>query len=195
MDNKLSPKRLAILVLRAQAGDREAVDRLLEIHQGELFGYLLKMLRDRVDAEDALQTSMMQVVKKLKWLRDPSLFRPWLFRIASRKAFEVIKRRQRTKEFSNAQWIDTAEPSGVSELEQSEWIEEIPQWLDSLTPKGREVLILHYLQGFKAEEVAEILGIPLGTAKSRISYSLACIRKQVRSKNLEAVSKTQRKEK
>lgn len=179
MDKLSTKKRLTLLVLRAKAGDREAVDRLLEAHQSELFGYLKKMLRDHSDAEDVLQQTMMQAVKKLRWLREPEYFRPWVFRIASRIAFRIIKQRQRTKEFSNAPFIDGAADLEFGDSETTDLTQQIPEWLERLTPKGREAVILHYLEGFTTEEVAEILNIPLGTAKSRISYSLACIRKHV----------------
>ena len=96
-------KRLTLLVLRAQAGDREALDRLLEAHQGELFGYLAKMLRDHSDAEDAVQQTFMQAVKKLRWLREPEYFRPWVFRIASRIAFRMIKQRSQISNFGPQQ--------------------------------------------------------------------------------------------
>ena len=155
------------------------MDRLLELHQSELYGYLMKMLHDRSDAEDTMQASLLQAVRKLKWLREPAFFRSWIFRIASRNAFRVIKQRQRRKEFSNAEFIDTAPQQGVDDSDQMDLVGRIPDWLERLTPKGREAIILHYLEGFTTEEVANILDIPIGTAKSRISYSLACIRKQI----------------
>lgn len=180
MDNKAAiRKRQTLLVLRAQTGDREALDRLLESHQGELFGYLAKMLRDPTDAEDAVQQTMMQAVKKLGWLREPEYFRPWMFRIASRVAFRIIEQRKRTREVSNIPYIDSATDLELENSEATELVAQIPEWLERLTPKGREAVILHYLKGFTTEEVAEILNIPIGTAKSRISYSLACIRKHV----------------
>lgn len=183
MDNKKpTAKRLTLLVLRAQLGDREAVDQLLEAHQAELYGYLSKMLRAHFYAEDALQATMMQAVKKLRWLREPKYFRPWIYRIASRVAFRMMKQRNRAKEFSNTPFIDGAAELVVDDSEMSDLIEQIPKWLERLTPKGREAVILHYLKGFTNEEVAEILDIPVGTVKSRISYSLSCIRNQVMPK-------------
>ncbi len=179
MDSKPSKKRLTLLVLRAQSGDRDAMDRLLAGHQDELFGYLLKMLRDYSDAEDALQATLLQGVKKLRWLREPEYFRSWMFRIASRIAYRIIKQQQRKKEFSNAAFIDEASHMEAADSEKSDLSDRIPEWLEKLSPKGRESVILHYLEGFTTEEVAEILDIPVGTAKSRISYSLACIRKQI----------------
>ena len=140
------------------------------------------MLHDRSDAEDALQATLLQAVKKLKWLREPAYFRSWIFRIASRNAFQVFKRRQRHKEFSNAHFIDAAPHRENDDSEKQVLLERIPEWLERLTPNGREAIVLHYLEGFTTEEVANILDIPIGTAKSRISYSLACIRKQINMK-------------
>ncbi len=182
MDSKFSKKRLALLVLRAQASDREAVDRLLEIHQGEVFGYLTKMLGNHSDAEDALQATLLQAVNKIRWLREPAYFRSWVFRIASRKAFQIIEQQKRRREISNAEFIDVVPQKEVDDSEQLDLIELIPEWLDRLTPVGREAITLHYLNGFTTEQVADILDIPLGTAKSRISYSLSCIRKQINIK-------------
>lgn len=179
MDDNPAKKRLTLLVLRAQSGDREAMDRLLKTCQGELFGFLVKMLRDHSDAEDALQATLLQVTKKLRWLREPDYFRSWVFRIASRFAYRIIKQRKRKKEFSNAEFIDGASNQEVDGSDKAILIDSIPKWLDRLTPNGREAVILHYIEGFTSQEVAEILGIPLGTAKSRISYSLNCIRKQI----------------
>ncbi len=179
MDSNPSKKRIVLLVLRAQAGDRDAMDRLLEFCQSELLNYLSKMLGNRADAEDVLQATLLQAVKKIKWLREPAYFRPWVFRIASRIAFRNIKHTRRRKEVSNAEFIDAIPRQEFDNLVHQDLIEQIPAWLEKLTPKGREAVLLRYLKGFSNEEVAGILGISLATAKSRISYSLACIRKQI----------------
>ena len=63
------------LVLRAQAGDREALDEVLRWIQGGLFAHLRRMLRNTAEAEDALQDTLLLVCRKLRWLREPSWFR------------------------------------------------------------------------------------------------------------------------
>ena len=138
-------RRMTLLVLRAQAGDREAVDRVLQIHQDSLFRYLLKMLRDHSDAEDSLQKTLLQMAKKLRWLRNPALLRAWAFRIASRVAYRTIKKRTRQRELTNLAMIDEFPHAETDRHNANELTERIPEWLDSLTPKGREVLILHQL--------------------------------------------------
>ena len=76
-------------------------------------------------------------------------------------------------------FIDETVEIDLADTQVEDLIGQIPEWLERLTPKGREAVMLHYLEGFTTEDVAEILGVPLGTAKSRISYALACIRKQL----------------
>lgn len=184
MVKKTSEQRQAVLlVLRAQSGDRVATDQLLQMFQSPLLGYLVKMLGNSADAEDALQTTLIQAVAKLRWLRNPELFRPWLFRIASRVAYRLLKTQKRWHKLHEAKTIEQlAEPIPDDAKYDPELVENIPRWLDSLTPNGREVLLLHYIEGFTAQQVADILQIPLGTAKSRISYALTCIRKQIPEK-------------
>lgn len=113
MNGADSKKRLILLFLRAQAGDREAVDQLLETFQNELFSYLEKLLSTCTDSEEILQTALIQAVTKIKWLREPEYFRPWIYRIASRNAYRVIKVCKRRKEYSNAGFIDTSAQTDV----------------------------------------------------------------------------------
>jgi len=175
-----SDKRLRLLVLRAQSGDRMAIDRLLSEHQHDLFGFLTNMLHNHADAEDALQVTLLQVVRKLKWLKNPASFRPWLYQIASRTAWRNMKTQGKHNQLNaSAQLEQLAAAPQELPPEEDHLIQQIPQWLERLSMKGREAVILHYLKGFTTEQVAEILDIPLGTAKSRISYSLTCIRKWI----------------
>lgn len=172
-------RRLTLLVLRAQSGDREAVDALLKRYQNDVFGYLSGMLRDHNDAEDALQATLMQAVRKLKWLNDPRLFRPWIFRIASRIAYRTLSANQKRQQAIGQADVGEIADEPLDEQQHQDLIDLIPEWLDRLSLKGREAVVLHYMKGFTTEQVAEILNIPVGTAKSRISYSLSCIRRWI----------------
>ena len=71
-------------VLLAQAGDREALDELFKSVQTPLYGYILSLAGDRALAEDILQEVLIRIYRKLRWLREPELFRPWAYRIATR---------------------------------------------------------------------------------------------------------------
>jgi RNA polymerase sigma-70 factor (ECF subfamily) len=166
----------SFLVLRAQSGDRQALDELLKGCQSQLYGYLLRLLSNSADAEDALQTTFLQVFRKLRWLRDPALFRPWTYRIANRIAQRMLKRRGNYESTSTPYLNDMADDNESIDFGMLEMKELIPELLERLTAKSREVVVLHYLEEFTVPQVASILGIPVGTAKSRLSYALACLR-------------------
>lgn len=162
-----------LLVLRAQSGDRAALDELLRGIQDALHRYLRRLTGDDSLADDVLQEVFVKVYRKLAWLDDPALFRPWVYRIASRQAFKALKGERRWRdqirdEDTLAVVASPAEPPPATD---------IARLLDRLTPASRGVLILHYLDEMPLHEVAAILGIPLGTAKSRLAYGLATLRR------------------
>src|SRR5688500_18566964 len=86
------------LILRAQSGDRAAFDELLRRVDESLLRYISTLVvRSRIAAEDVLQDVLLTIVRKIGWLRDPDLFRPWAFRIASRMAFRMLRRERRSE--------------------------------------------------------------------------------------------------
>src|SRR5918997_2982467 len=95
---KEAAEREVFLVLRAQTGDREALDALLASVQEPLYRYALSLAGERHVAEDVLQETFVRVYRKLGWLREPALFRPWAYRVATREAFRHLKRERRWAE-------------------------------------------------------------------------------------------------
>jgi RNA polymerase sigma-70 factor (ECF subfamily) len=163
-------------VLRAQCHDREALEALLRGLQPSLRRYL-SGLAGTTDADDLLQEVLVIVVRRIGSLDDPKLFRPWVFRIASREAFRHIRKRRlwlgRHEEDSHLDELPSPEtrPSGdlLRELLAA----------DAISPMSRAVMILHFEEELSLPEVAAILDIPLGTAKSRLAYGLRSIRKHL----------------
>jgi RNA polymerase sigma-70 factor (ECF subfamily) len=165
------------LVLLAQTGDRGALGELFRCVQASLHAYLARLLGDGHLAEDVLQDVFVIVWRKLRWLREPELFRPWVYRIASREAF----RRLRKERF----WVTlrreprlAALPAEPPQTVPREWLEELPGRLAAVTPASRAVLLLHYLEGLTLDEVAAVLALPPGTVKSRLAYGLAALRRK-----------------
>jgi RNA polymerase sigma-70 factor, ECF subfamily len=173
----LTPIQEMQWVLRAQCSDREALEMLLRSVQPSLRRYL-SGLAGRTDADDLLQDVMVIVIRKLGGLEDPQLFRPWAFRIASREAFRHIKKRRlwvgRHEDDSQLDDLPTPEIRPSGELLQQLLATE------AISPASRAVLILHFQEELSLPEVAAILDIPLGTAKSRLAYGLASVRKYVK---------------
>jgi RNA polymerase sigma-70 factor, ECF subfamily len=163
-------------VLRAQCNDREALESLLRSVQPSLRRYLYG-LAGVTDADDLLQDVLVIVFRRLGTLDDPKLFRPWLFRIASREAFRYIRKRR----LWQGRHEDDAELDGFPATPTAPPGELLKQILAAgmLSPASRAVLLLHFEEELSLPEVAAILGIPIGTAKSRLAYGLRTIRQHL----------------
>jgi RNA polymerase sigma-70 factor (ECF subfamily) len=178
MKETSSQRQEALLVLRAQSGERGALDELLQSVQQTLFGYLVRLLGECALAEDVLQDAFVLIYRKLRWLEEPALFRPWAFRIASREAFKALKRERRwTEQVRDDEVLGAlaAPPTDEGEFE-PELIERLPQLVARLSPASRAVLVLHYMHEMSLAEVADVLGLASGTVKSRLAYGLAALR-------------------
>lgn len=163
----------ALRVLRAQAGDREALELLLAGLADPLRGYLRSVVAP-ADADDLLQDVLFTIYRKLAWLESPELFRPWAFRIAGRAALRHLKKQHRSHAVTGGEAIDTVpspEPPPPAELTAG------LATIEGISPASRAVLVLHFQQELSLPEVAGLLGIPLGTVKSRLAYGLAALRK------------------
>ncbi len=166
------------MILLAQAGDRRALEELLGGIQEALYGYLKRLVGDEALAEDLLQEVFVLVWRKLRWLRDPELFRPWVYRIASREAFRRLKKERAWPRQAGEELPEVPAPEEPPEALRREWLEDLPDHLAAVSPASRAVLLLHYLQGLTLDEVAGVLALPLGTVKSRLAYGLATLRQR-----------------
>jgi RNA polymerase sigma-70 factor, ECF subfamily len=158
------------LVLRAQSGDRDAFDALLREIAPPLHRYVSRVTADAALADDVVQETLIAIVRKIAWLSDPSLFRAWAFRIASRNAFRNLRKRRLDEPLED---IASAEPD-VDPWQR----ERLLASLERLSPASRAVVTLHYLEEMPLSEVAAVLELNLGTVKSRLSYGLAQLRKE-----------------
>jgi RNA polymerase sigma-70 factor (ECF subfamily) len=166
-----------LLVLLAQAGDRAALEQLLRDIHAPLRRYISGLVGLDV-ADDVLQETAMQIFRKLPFLREPAVFRPWAYRIASRIAFAQLKRSHRW------QPLDAAGPETLTALNSN--LGELPdeaflKLLDLVSPASRAVLLLRYQHDLSIEETAAVLEIPIGTAKSRLNYGVSALRKHLTS--------------
>jgi RNA polymerase sigma-70 factor (ECF subfamily) len=170
----LTTKQEATWVLQAQCGDRDALERLLGSVQPALSRYLRGLIGS-THADDVAQEVLVLAYRKLWWLKSPELFRPWLFRIASRAAFRYLKRERRwpqhLRDDEALMELPAPEvaPSPAAVQEQLEAAD--------VTPASRAVLLLHFQEDMTLQEVAAVLELPVGTVKSRLAYGLAALRR------------------
>lgn len=163
-------------VLRAQCDDREALECVLRSIQPSLHRYLCGLVGTS-SASDVLQEVLITLCRKLTALHEPELFRRWAYRVASRLAFRHLKRTKRRQEevldeatLESMQAPESAPPAAL--------LNELLN-MDAISPASRAVLMLHFQQDLPLADVAAILEIPLGTAKSRLAYGLAALCKHL----------------
>jgi RNA polymerase sigma-70 factor (ECF subfamily) len=164
-----------LLVLLAQTGDRTALEQLLRDAYAPLRRYVTRLVGDAL-TDDILQETSLQIFRKLPFLREPAVFRPWTFRIASRIAFSHLKhsRRWQTLDDAPTEYLTTVDPS-LGEPPDEAFL----TLLDHVSPASRAVLLLRYQHDLTFEEIAAILEIPIGTAKSRLHYGVTTLRKSL----------------
>lgn len=169
----MTSKEEAFLVLQAQAGDRGALEALLRIVQPSLTRYVRSIVGN-TGADGVTQEVLIAIYRKIWWLSSPDLFRPWMFRIASRAALRHLTRERRWPPSlrDDEALGDVAAPETPADAVLNELLGD-----DRVTPASRAVLSLHFQEGMTLLEVAAVLDIPVGTAKSRLAYGLATLRR------------------
>ena len=156
------------LIATARKGNVEAYNLLVSRWEKRVFNYLLRLVSNREDALDLCQEAFLKAYQNLPKLDDPAKFAGWLFRIAHNEAFSLLRRKKPEGEL--AMDPGTAHPgSGLLPMELSLAVEKA---LERLSEDQREAVLLKVYQGFKFEEMAEILGIPVSTVKSRLYTAL-----------------------
>ncbi len=157
------------LVIKAAGGSVDAFNLLVSRHEKRVFNYLLRIVGQREDALDLTQDVFLKAYQNLKKLSDVDRFSPWLFRIAHNEAYSLL-RRNRPDNAEMAFEPPTGDSrKGLYPLELNLAVERA---LTRLTPEQREAVVLKVFQGFKFEEMAEILDLPLSTIKSRLYSAL-----------------------
>ena len=165
------------LVERARQGDHDAFASLIDVHLARLDAAARLILRDPELARDAVQESLIRAWHDLPGLRDPDRFDAWLHRLTVNACLDLVRRRKRRVIEVELTPIDspaTADLAGSLADRQL-----LDHALSRLDPGHRAVVALHYLLGMPLPEVARALGIPNGTAKSRLHYALVAMRTTV----------------
>lgn len=175
------------LLASFRGGDREAFGTLLRRYEAELYGYLRRYLGNNDLAEDVFQNTFLQVFLKINQFEAGRPFRPWLYTIATHQAIDALRRNgrhqgisldQQRTEVDSGEWtqlLDLLEghgPCPLEQLQESERRRLVQESVQRLPETLRQVLVLVYYQGLKYQDVADIIGIPVGTVKSRLHASL-----------------------
>ena len=154
------------LIEAARQGDRAAYVDLIRTRQDRLFATAQRILRDIDRAEDALQDALVIAWRDLRGLRDPDRFDAWLQRVLINVCIAQATRERRR--IANLRVLPVDEPAGPDELLSLADRDLLERGFRRLPPEQRAILVLHHYLGYPLTEIAETLGIPPGTARSRL---------------------------
>ena len=179
------------LVERAREGDHDAFSSIVADSIGRLNAIARLILHDRDLAEDAVQDAFVDAWRSLPGLRDPDRFDVWLTRVLVRTCRDARRRTSRrwTVEFPLLADIGPRVPDPQTAVAASDAIE---RGLRALTIDQRTVLVLSFYLDLPIVEAASILGIPVGTMKSRINRAIAALRATVDADDRPAVRTAER---
>jgi RNA polymerase sigma-70 factor (ECF subfamily) len=160
------------LVLAAKAGDAASFEALVRRHVDRMYGVARLMLRDPDLAEDAVQGAFVRAWRDLGSLREPGRFDAWLHTLVIRACYDEARQRRRWQAD-----VRVVVPLDLSTRDPSpDDRDEIERGFRALSPEHRMILVLHFYLDLSAPEIGARLGIPPGTARSRLHYALTALR-------------------
>ena len=160
------------LIARAKQGHVDAYNVLVSRWEKRVFNYLLRLISNRETAQDLSQDVFLKAWQNLRKLEEADKFPSWLFRIAHNEAYSLLRKTRPEEEI-------VSEPlSGdrMARLYPVETALAVRTALTHLSPEQREAVVLKIYEGFKFEEMAQILDIPLSTVKSRLYSALEILK-------------------
>jgi RNA polymerase sigma-70 factor (ECF subfamily) len=162
------------LVDRARRGDRQAFAELVRVSGARLDATARLILRDPDLAQDAVQDTLIRAWRSLPGLRDPATFDRWLHSLVAHACLDLVRKRRRRVVEVELTPLHFAEV--LDETGQIADRDLLDRALARLEPEERAVVVLHFFLDLPLPRVAELLGIPGGTAKSRLHRSLRILR-------------------
>lgn len=183
----LTPDTDEELLAQYRDGQTEAFGLLVRRYERELYGYLRRYLGDSSLADDVFQNTFLQLFTKIGQYEAGRPVRPWLYTIATHQAIDAMRRQgrhqavsldQNREELPNGEirslieMLETRGPGPIEQIQGDERRELVREKVEKLPDFLRQVIVLAYYQGLKYREIAEILGIPVGTVKSRLHAAL-----------------------
>ena len=163
------------IIHEAKDGSQKAFAELLNRYKGPVYRFAYGMLSNRMDAEDVSQEAFVKAYYSLSSLENEYAFSSWMIRIVSNLCKDRLKKRakeQGIREEPNEHIVDPGLPDPLQKVSMEES-------LSRLSMDHREVILLHDVQGYRYEEIADMADIPIGTVKSRLFAARMALRKDL----------------
>jgi RNA polymerase sigma-70 factor (ECF subfamily) len=165
----------AELLTRVRAGDEQALEEIFERYEAPLFQFLLGILRNHHQAEDALQETFVRALERLDGV-DGSHLRGWLFTVAYHQAMLLKRRQKGSRASGNADALTDSAPGPLSVAQTREEAHLVRALLEQLPPAQQEVIRQRIYEGKRFREIAATLDCPLNTALARMHEGLKRLR-------------------
>ena len=162
------------LVERARGGDENAFTELVDLEGDRCYAIAYRILRDVERAQDAVQQAFLLAWRELPRLRDPERFSPWLRRLLVNACYEEHRRHRRWSTRIRALPVDG--PASSDPTVSVDDRDTLDRAFLRLSPQHRAVFVLHHHAGLPLTEIAEIVGVPIGTVKSRLHRAIEALR-------------------
>jgi len=161
------PKSDAELVAEFRRGEDLAFVALYQRYKHGVYLFCLKMLRDEESAKDVTQEVFLRAYEGLAGLTQAGSFKPWLFTIARNRCLSHLKRSTHTlpMDYARNEPSDEAVELAIEQEDQAQWVR---QFIASLKPEYREVLLLREYQNLAYEDIAQVIGESVSAVKSRL---------------------------
>jgi RNA polymerase sigma-70 factor (ECF subfamily) len=162
------------LVERARDGDEVAFAELVDLDGDLCYSIAYRIVRDAERAQDAVQQAFLLAWRQLPRLRDPERFSPWLYRLLVNACYEELRRHRRW--IAHITMLPVEGPSGADPTVEVDDREALDRAYRQLTPEHRAVLVLHHHVGLPVADIADVVGVPVGTVKSRLHHATRSMR-------------------
>jgi RNA polymerase sigma-70 factor (ECF subfamily) len=176
------------IVSRVQSGDRELFGMIVERYEKKLMRYGTKFLSNSEDVQDLVQDVFVSVYQNIQSFNRSQRFSPWIYRIAHNAFVSGIRKNSRVPilmfDFDTFVSHAVYEDPAQVERERKEMREMIDKGLGEISPKYKEILILHYMEDLSYKEIADILEVPTGTVGIRLKRAKEALRKIYEKLNL-----------
>jgi RNA polymerase sigma-70 factor (ECF subfamily) len=164
------------LIGEAKRGGKEAFAQLLTQYKDRVYRHAFGMLGERMEAEDITQEAFIKAYYSLARLESEYAFSSWMMQIVSNLCKDRLKKCEKERTL-RSESIEEVTIQGVEDKNLGLGIQEA---MTTLSPEHREVILLHDVQGYRYEEIAAIVGIPLGTVKSRLNMARLALRNEMK---------------
>ena len=161
-----------------KAGSHGAIEELMEQYKGPLFAFIIRMTGDYTAAEDIFQETWLRVVRSSKSFRGDSKISTWLFQIALNLCRDALRKKKSRRMVPIEDVVETLGCEPDVDPDKLMRAQRVREMVEELNPKMREVVVLKFFHDLADDEIAKIIGCPVGTVKSRFYRASELLRKK-----------------